>query len=449
MVIDFLRQFVSSVRSPDLENLSSTEKIVLWTAALTPLWWLLGIQPLFYPAVSAVLFLQNLTLNKLIRKPFPAFIWVWFLMCVVACITMMLGLDEMGAGLTAVAAGLVTLFKSYFMIFAFLCLPFLTRIRSQVVTRAITFIAIGILCNLVMQMGSLAVGVNNVVYVPPLAQAIPGRVSSSLLVKSAKFADFFGLSLPRTILHTADPPILGLCSVLCFLVCLTEKNSLLRRLSLIGALSGLAISFSRSAWLGFGFSLLLTASFKFNLARQIPLFSISIVLWVSSFMGMTLNQLLEMPRQLFDSARASSSETRALVVQKTLEAWQEKIWLGWGVIRGQVWLYETTYIGLGSFSTYSAVLYLNGLIGFIVFISALLLTLVKAYTLAINGNLSCQIAFSGFLTLCILIQATPLSWMAIYLWFFFLWIGSVVAETEQNVISYSRWEQLITPSPDI
>lgn len=113
-----------------------------------------------------------------------------------------------------------------------------------------------------------------------------------------------------------------------------------------------------------------------------------------------------------------------------------------GVSRGKVWLYEDKSITLGSFSTYAAVLYLNGIVGFLVFICALVLTLAVFYTPAVEGNLLCRWAFVSLVALCVLMQATPLSWMAVYLWFFFLWLGAIMYKIEQDNIALVSWEQL-------
>lgn len=432
---------------------SPTEKIVYWIALLTPLWWLLGIQPLFYPAVIAGLLLRHLNIVKIVRKPFPVCIWAWLLMALVMLWTALLGLAEMDAGLRTVAAAVVTFGKSYLLIFACLALPFLTPIRSVVVTRAVAWMAAGFSVNLAVQLGLLALGVNNVSFKPLLARLIPGEVSSSLMVSSASTSDFFGMSLPRSVLHTADPPILGVVALLCFLIVLNEPQRKLRYWAITAAGSALVISFSRLSWVCFLLAVGALLCFQHPKIRQFPLWLAAIAFSISSIFELTWRQLLQTPRAIFDGARASSSSERSFVVQKTLEAWQKKPWAGWGVIRGEVWLYDDTYITLGSFSTYSAVLYLNGIVGFLFFIAALAVTLWAFCKPALQGNFSCQLAFVGFSLLCILIQATPLSWMAIYLWFFFVWMGAVLKEvTCQENSSFvastpvADWEQLVVSS---
>lgn len=213
---------ISTRRDFQLGTLSFTERVVYWTIVLTPLWWLLGIQPLFYPAMITFLLLASLGVDKLIQRSLPACTWAWFLMSVVMLWTAMLGISSEGFSFKVTAATVVTFFKSYFLIFGCLALPFWSQIRVRVVTRAVVWLAIGFLINIGVQLGMLAIGIK-AGYTPSFARLIPVD-SSSLLVRFAKIASFFGVPLPRTALHTPDPPILGVCALLCFFICLGEAN---------------------------------------------------------------------------------------------------------------------------------------------------------------------------------------------------------------------------------
>lgn len=431
-------------------SFSQVERVIYWTAVLTPLWWLLGVQPLLYPAVMVGLLLWHFDIQKIVRSPFPICIWAWLLMALVMLWTAFLGLFDMGAGLKTIAAALVTFFKSYLLIFSCLALPFLTSVRVDVVTRSVSWMSIGFLVNMLVQLVLLPLGVNDFQYKPILARLIPGDVSSSLLVNSAWMSDFFNVSLPRSVLHTADPPILGICALLCFLICLSEKQKKLRQWAVFSSGCALLISFSRLSWLCFILAIAALICFRYQRIRHIPLWLSALTFLLCSVLELSFQELLQKPQEFFDSARSSSSLERALVVLRTIEAWQEKPWLGWGIIRGKAWLYEDVYVTLGSFSTYAAVLYLNGIVGFIFFMAALVLTLLAFYQPAFRGDFNCQVAFVGFSLLCILIQASPLSWMSIYIWFFFLWLGAVLRDVMFNpeLRLNANWDQLVTqPEP--
>jgi O-antigen ligase len=158
-------------------------------------------------------------------------------------------------------------------------------------------------------------------------------------------------------------------------------------------------------------------------------------------LGLTFSQLINRFQEFFTSARAESSKDRELVVRKTLEAWQESPWLGWGIIQGSVKWY-TYDIALGSFSTYASVLYLHGIVGFIFFVAALASTLWSFWTPAVRGNPLCKRAFASLVALYVLCNATPLSWMTVYFWFFFVWLGAILGEIQPPKGSITSWEQL-------
>lgn len=135
-----------------LKDLSLAEKIVYWTIVLTPLWWLLGIQTLFYPAVAIGLLAVSFDFDKLIRTNIPLAVWAWLAMALTMLWTALFGLSDIGFDLIQTAATLVTFFKGYFLIFACLLLPFGTRIRLKVITRAVVWMTIGYLFLIAIQL---------------------------------------------------------------------------------------------------------------------------------------------------------------------------------------------------------------------------------------------------------------------------------------------------------
>jgi hypothetical protein len=420
--------------------LSTPERVIYWTIVLTPLWWLLGVQTLFYPAVAIFLLGYKFEIDKLTRNSIPVCVWAWLAMALVMLWTAMLGLSSIGFGVMKAAATTVTFLKSYFLIFACLVLPFWHRVRVQVITRAVAWMTTGYLATIAIQLVILFLGLGKSPIMPPMARLIPGD-KLSLQVKFATFQSFFGIPLPRSDLYMPDPPILGTCAVLCFFICLGETDPRLRKFALAGCLAALVISFSRLSWVCFVIALLIVACFRSRLARQGSLWGASFTALLCGLLGLTLSELLHKPLEIFTSARAASSSDREFVVRKTLEAWQEYPWLGWGVIRGSVKWYKYD-LALGSFSTYASVLYLHGIVGFIVFVIALASTLWSFWRLAVQGNPLGKQAFASLVALYILCNATPLSWMTVYFWFFYVWLGAILSQTQQEHRSISSWEEL-------
>jgi len=422
----------------DVGTFSNSERIIYWTVILTPVWWLMGIQPLLYPIVMVGLLTIHFDWHRLTIEGLPIYVWAWLAMSIAMLWTAILGLNDMGLSLLPAAAAVVTFFKSYFLIFACLALPYWSQVRTRVITRAVSWMASGYLVAIAVQLTLLTLKIGSGGFLPPLALLIPGD-KSSLRVDLAFPSSFFGLPIPRTVLYTPDPPILGLCAVLCFIICLGEPNRRLRNLALVGCISALLVSASRSALILLPFALSIGVLFRSGIFRQLSLWLISATFLLCSIFSLTIADLLQQPSQVLDKTRdnaVSSSIERELVVRKTLEAWQASPWIGWGVIRGRVNLYEDAYIGLGSFSTYSAVLYLHGIIGFTILISAMALTLWNAYSTASRGGSNCNWAFASLIALYIACNTTPLSWMAVNLWFFFVWLGAVLFEAQQKMSSF-------------
>lgn len=413
------------------EKLSFAERILYITIVLTPLWWLLGIQPLFYPAVVICLLALSFDFDKPIREPLPICVWAWLAMSLAMLVTTLIGLSSMGFEIMKVASSLVTFFKSYFLIFACLALPFWHKIDSRIITRAVAWMAIGYLVVICLQLILLVSGIKIGVFYPPLARFTPGNKLSLMVNFSASLKPFFGISLPRSSLYMGDPPIPGICGLLSFFICLNEPNYRLRNLALAGSLTALIMSQSRLAYVCLAISIVTNASFKSFLVRQVYLWFIASTALVCSLWEWTLSDLVSKPLEIFHKVRQASSTDREFVVRKTLEAWQESPWLGWGIVRGTANWY-TYEIQLGSFSTYAAVLYLHGIFGFIFFIIALATTFSSFWNFAVEGDRLCQKAISSLVALYIFIQGLPLSWISVYIWFFFIWLGAVLSETQIN-----------------
>ncbi len=425
-----------------LTNLSFAERVIYWTIVLTPIWWLLGIQPLFYPAIASFLLVVGFDLDKLIKGSLPWFCWAWLAMTLAALWTNILGLNEINFPFLKTAAVVITLFKGYFFIFACLTLPFWHRIRIQVIVRAVSWMASGYLVSLGIQLLILFFFGPQEPILPPIARLLP-IAKGSLTIQFAGIQPFLGIPLPRTNLYTADPPILGACAVLCFFICWTETNHRLRKFALAGCLAILIISQSRLAWICFPLVFLIIAAFRSGLIRQSSLWIASFTALISAVLGLTIHDLMNKPLEIFNNARADSSKDRGFIVNATIDAWKESPWTGWGIMgKTASWGNGAFELPLGTFSSYAQVLYLHGIFGFIFFITALGSTLYSFWQPALQGNRNCQRAFASLVALYVLCQATNLTWMVIYFWFFFVWLGAIMTEIQQQNVQISKWEDL-------
>ncbi len=164
----------SNTRDFQLGDLSFSERVIYWTIVLTPLWWLLGIQTLLYPAIAVYLLVINFDLDKVIRLSIPACVWAWLAMALVMMWTATFGLSSVGFGFRETAGIAVTFLKSYFLIFACLILPFWERIRVRVVTRAVAWMTTGYLVTIAIEMVMLVLRIGQAGFLPPLTRLLPG-----------------------------------------------------------------------------------------------------------------------------------------------------------------------------------------------------------------------------------------------------------------------------------
>lgn len=266
--------------------------------------------------------------------------------------------------------------------------------------------------------------------IPPLAKLTPGSTLSLRVNINAIWQPFFGIRVPRSALYMPDPPIPGICGLLALIICLGEPIARLRYPAILGCLGAILISQSRLAWVCLPIVFIIVATFRSFWGRQLCLWLFSITALLSSWLELTFSDLLQKPWQIFNQARPASTTDRAFVVRKTMEAWRESPWLGWGIAYDTAdWhTYEVT---LGSFSTYAAVLYLHGVVGFVVFIAALGFTLASFWQVASEGSILGRRAFAALIVLYLFLQGLPISWIAVYIWFFFIWLGAMLANYQQ------------------
>jgi hypothetical protein len=411
--------------------ISKPESFFTALLLMTPVWWMLGVQVLLYPMViaGAVAF----GVFKFPQVKFPVMAWSWLAMALVMAFTAFIGLESVGFDLLKATAQVVAFLKGYFLICACLLLPCLWQLRAVHIRRAVVGLAILYLITITLFLCAFWAGYKVHYYDPVLSLLTPSDVLSVRVFIGMGLQPFFGVMFPRTALFTADPPILGVCALFVLCIVQGEQDQRLRVPAMAGATLALLFSFSRTAWLCLPLIFLLYFCLRSETATRFSLWLSALGALVCGLVSLAPNELLDNLLGVVNQARASSSTDRSRVITKTLEAWQESPWLGWGVIQGSV-RWHTYDIALGSFSTYSAVLYLHGVLGLCFLIAAMAITLWQFIVLAVKGNVDAAWAAATLVGLYICCAATPLTWMAPVLWFYFLWLGAVLQDAQQEAV---------------
>ncbi|MBC7881122.1 MAG: O-antigen ligase family protein [Anaerolineae bacterium] len=412
-------------------TLSQPEMLFTILLLLTPVWWLLGVQVVLYPVV--VVGAMAFGVIKFPNVKFPAPGWSWLAMALVMAFTAFIGLGSVGFEPMKVLAQVLAFIKGYFLIFSCLVLPCLWQLRTVHIRRAVVGLAILYLITIVISLFAFLVGFKVHYYDPILSQLTPGEVLSLRVFIGMGLQPFFGVMFPRTALFTADPPILGICALVVICICCQEQDQRLRALALTGASLALLFSFSRTSWLCLPVIFTVYFCLRSGTAMRISLWLGALGSMICGLVSLAPNELIDTILGVVNQARASSSTDRNRVITKTLEAWEESPWLGWGIIQGSV-RWHTYDIALGSFSTYSAVLYLHGVLGLCFLIAAMGITLWHFTALAFKGNVDAAWATASLVALYICCASTPLTWMAPVLWFYFLWLGTVLQDAQWEAV---------------
>jgi hypothetical protein len=411
--------------------LSQPELFFTTVLLLMPLWWLFGIQVVLYPVIIAGAL--ALGIYKFPQIKFSVVALGWLAMAIVMAFTAFIGIGSAGFEASRVMAQILAFMKGYFLIFASLMLPCFWQLRTVQIRRAVVYLAILYLITIAIFLAGLVLGFKVHYYDPILSQLTPSDVLSVRVFIGMGLQPFFGVMFPRTALFTADPPILGVCALFVLCISLREPDYRLRFLAITGSSLALLFSFSRTAWLCLPLVIALYFCLRSKTATRLGLWLGALGALICGLTSLAPTELLDSLMGVVNQARASSSTDRSRVINKTLEAWQESPWLGWGIIQGSV-RWHTYDIALGSFSTYGAVLYLHGVLGLCFLIAAMAITLWHFAALALKGNIDAAWATATLIALYICCAATPLTWMAPALAFYFLWLGAVSQDDQLGAV---------------
>ncbi len=248
------------------------------------------------------------------------------------------------------------------------------NIRSELVIRACCLVCIHTLLWFPIAFLAWVIGFQQVLFTSPV-QVVGGPGPEFFQVRLYEIDPSSGW--PRWRLFTPWAPALGMVANTYFVLCLFEKNTLLKYLSLFSAVLMVLISFSR-----LGIIVLLgTAAAAFYLS----LLAKPVVLWLTgvsaTLVGVAAPPLLasvDVVVERFRSARAGSSRVRSALAEISLARWREEApWLGHGVMERGPHLVE--YMMIGSHHTWFGLLYVKGIVGFLSLAIPLLVTFIYTW----------------------------------------------------------------------
>ncbi|NJM47795.1 MAG: hypothetical protein HC860_17835 [Alkalinema sp. RU_4_3] len=83
------------------------------------------------------------------------------------------------------------------------------------------------------------------------------------------------------------------------------------------------------------------------------------------------------------------------------------------------------------------------MVGFGIFILTLLATVWDFAQLALQKNLEATRGLAALLALFLLLEGLPMTWISVYFWYFYLWLGIILADAGDETPIAPKWEHVV------
>ena len=336
------------------------ERVVFWTIALVPLWWILGLQVAVYPLVGWYLFWRSLRRPEAIGFPLGFNLWwtyiaVWLLSLFV----------NLASGSAPVGRSLTTLGS---ILGVWMLLPIVwyamrrAQVRYRVVVRALAVLG---LCQLIavgigeayLRATGKALEINSVLVT--LVPSLPARLFFEATFYGFDRLEWGADPVPRLKSFYYWPPLAGTMSIFVCMAALTESNRFWRWLALAGGVSTAYFAAARSGQVGIALGVLIAVWLMGGTGRRLLNWGLAA--------GVALLPVVA-PRlyDYFFVYRSDSGAARLALYDETLQAFYRSPLLGYGT-HGHS---EVLEVPLGSHSQVYSTLYHTGVVGAAVLVCA-------------------------------------------------------------------------------
>ncbi len=355
----------------------NTEELVVWYA-------ILGTYPAYFTGMLYVMapVVGWCLLLLLVKRSFFYFadsrnycrpdihwvVWLWVAGMLCMELALIVGQLNHQFGLAQIIKSSIGWAKGWALLAVFILVGCL-QIRAVLIIRACALVCVHTLFLIPVVVIAWVIGFSEVLFISP-AKVIGGPGPEFFEVRLYEIDPSSGL--PRWRLFTPWAPALGMVANIYFIVCLQEKNVILRNLALFASILMVLMSFSRLGII----VLFLTSA----VVMYLSLMSRPLILWLSGvgaiIVGIAAPVLLaavDFAVEKFHGARAGSSRVRSTLAEISVARWREEapIW-GHGVMERGPHLVE--YMMIGSHHTWFGLLYVKGVVGFLAMAVPLMLT---------------------------------------------------------------------------
>lgn len=234
----------------------------------------------------------------------------------------------------------------------------------------------------------------------------------------------FGATIPRLILMYPWAPALGIGSLGLLLISTAASRASVRAAGMAGAAFGVVFSWSRLAIVLAIASMCVLAVLRWPPRARLGL---ALVLLLGLATLSTCSGSFHLAGQGFDaisSVRPGSSEARELIYLRSWQGFLDSPWIGWGWVGASV--HPIEHLPIGSHSSVFGTLYTGGVLVFITFAAAMVLTLgalLRVRPASPGGAHVRNVALCLHLVLCVTSLYEALYSLALPCYFYFFFIG--------------------------
>jgi hypothetical protein len=336
------------------------EKIVFWTIALVPLWWILGLQVAVYPLVGWYLFYRSLKWPGSVAFPFGWNMW-WTYIAVWLCslvINLAMGVAEIGRSTTTLG--------SIFGIWTLTVIVWYAmrrcQVRYAVVVRAICVLG---LCQLIavgsgeayLRVTGSVLQTNSVILAA--LPSLPARVFFESALYGFDELAWDEDPVPRLKSFYYWCPIAGTMSIFVCMAALSERAIRWKVAALLGAVSTAYFAAARSGQVGLALALLIALWLGGGRWRQV-------LNWCSVGLAVASPIAFSQLYKYFFEYRADSAAARLALYDETFKYFLRSPLIGYGT-HGRSEILE---VPLGSHSQVYSTLFHTGVFGSAVLIVA-------------------------------------------------------------------------------
>ena len=335
--------------------------------------------------------------------------------------TILIGLYENGYNSNEMMRSTISWMGDWSLIGIYPLIGYLLPIRPAVIYRSACVIASQSLITIPICYGAYLLKLPGLIYSSPLERIIQNGKIYYAISWYTREVDSDGI---RLILFTPWCPALGLIGCILFFYTLEEQTPVWKWLGIVGSLAMVITSVSRGAYL------FLPATVAIVWAiRNLSFIQFQLSLGISCFLGglgsaLLLDRFQEFLGS-FKSARKSSSQLRGELERVAFDRWTDSPIFGHGKqIQGPDFLKN---MPIGSHHTWIGLLFTHGLIGFCLFFTPVMWSLIEL-SLKAKSNPIAHVALKALILITFTSFGENIEKLAYLHWSAFLLIGTAYRE---------------------